>query len=84
METKGVWEYIYLSCLEIDKESDKAEIELEKLVLHLSTIRESLPADIDPVEDFEAFVLARLCFSISHFLDNYLSESTTKDIPEFT
>lgn len=76
MENKGIWEYIYLSSLELDKESGKEEVDIEKLTLSLLTITESLSHDIDPAENFEEFVIVKLCLSVSALLDRYLSNMT--------
>ncbi len=72
MASTGVWETMYLRCLEMDNVNDGTEQSLKALTDQLMSISESLPEDIDPVDQFELFVTSKLCKSAGHIIDNFL------------
>lgn len=61
MSAPGVWEKIYLHCLEIHElEAENVE-SLRVLCEHLSSIDILIPEGIEPDTDFELCVVAKLC-----------------------
>lgn len=56
MKSTGIWENMYLRCLEIDNANDGTQESLRKLTDQLVSIFESIRGDIDPADEFEMFV----------------------------
>lgn len=80
MHSSGMLENIYLRCLEIDAHADGTRNGLITLTQQLFTILEMIPDHIDPVENFEWFVLKRLCESTNHVVEAYLAKIVAEEI----
>ena len=61
MQDYGVWEKVYLQSLHIHELKGHPDSLLQDLCAHLSTIEFLLPEKPSPDEDFELFVLAKIC-----------------------
>lgn len=72
MNSAGIWENVYLRCLEINGANDGTIESLKKLKSQLVSIAESIPDDTDPANQFEIFVMAKLCEASGNVVSRFL------------
>ena len=70
MKPYGIWEQIYLQCLEIRDINANADNSVGKLREHLSTIELLMPDNLEPDSNFELFVVTKLCQHIDALLSS--------------
>ena len=80
MHSSGMLENIYMRCLEIDSHADGTRNGLIALSQQLFTISEMISGYTDPAENFECFVLRRLCESTNHVVEAYLAQINAEEI----
>lgn len=74
MNPYGIWEQIYLQSIRISEINSDQQDSLKQLCEYLSTIGLLLPERLEPVTDFELYVVGHLCRHLERILSAQLSE----------